>query len=137
MTLNAYLHMNGNCKEAFVYYQKHIGGQITMSMSYAEAPDATDKSTEAHKRVIHTTLVGDGISLMGSDHPPGTPDTPMQGVTLALNVSDAAEADRLFTALSAEGEVLQPLMETFFSHRFGMCVDQFGTHWMVNAAKTP
>tara|TARA_R110002110_G_scaffold99523_2_gene254365 strand:- start:24 stop:437 length:414 start_codon:yes stop_codon:yes gene_type:complete len=137
MTLNAYLHMNGNCKEAFAYYQKHIGGQITMSMSYADAPDAPDKSAEAQKRVIHTNLMGEGISLMGSDQPPGTPSAPMHGVTLALNVTSVAEADRLFAALSAKGEVRQPLMETFFSHRFGMCVDQFGTNWMVNAFKVP
>tara|TARA_R110000868_G_scaffold183929_3_gene425306 strand:- start:6716 stop:7129 length:414 start_codon:yes stop_codon:yes gene_type:complete len=137
MTLNAYLHMNGNCKEAFAYYQKHIGGEVTMSMSYADAPDAPDKSAEAQKRVIHTNLMGEGISLMGSDQPPGTPSAPMHGVTLALNVTSIAEADRLFAALSAKGEVRQPLMETFFSHRFGMCVDQFGTNWMVNAFKVP
>lgn len=137
MNLNAYLHMNGNCKEAFAYYEKHIGGKITMSMSYADAPDAPDKSEAARNRVIHTNLAGEGISLMGSDQPPGTPATPMHGVTLALNVDSIAEADRLFAALSAKGEVRQPLMETFFSHRFGMCVDQFGTHWMVNAFKVP
>ena len=137
MTLNAYLHMNGNCKEAFVYYQKHIGGQITMSMSYADAPDAPDKSEAARNRVIHTNLSGEGISLMGSDQPPGTPDAAMHGVTLALNVDSVAEADRLFAALSAKGVVRQPMTETFFSHRFGMCVDQFGTNWMVNAVKMP
>ena len=108
-----------------------------MSMSYADAPDAPDKSAEAQKRVIHTNLMGEGISLMGSDQPPGTPSAPMHGVTLALNVTSIAEADRLFAALSAKGEVRQPLMETFFSHRFGMCVDQFGTNWMVNAFKVP
>tara|TARA_R110000868_G_scaffold57875_4_gene178526 strand:- start:14299 stop:14712 length:414 start_codon:yes stop_codon:yes gene_type:complete len=137
MNLNAYLHMNGNCKEAFAYYEKHIGGKVTMSMSYADAPDAPDKSEAARNRVIHTNLSGDGLSLMGSDQPPGTPPLPMQGVTLALNVESVAEADRLFAALSDKGNVLQPLMETFFSHRFGMCIDQFGTHWMVNAYKVP
>jgi PhnB protein len=30
-----------------------------------------------------------------------------------------------------------PMQETFFSNRFGMCVDQFGTAWMVNFEKTP
>ncbi|MDO8290579.1 MAG: VOC family protein [Parvibaculum sp.] len=137
MNLNAYLHMNGNCKEAFAYYAKHLGGTITMSMSYADAPDAPDKSAAAKNRVLHTNLMADGISLMGSDQPPGTPDTKMQGVTLALNVESVAEADRLFAALSKGGVVHQPLMETFFSHRFGMCVDQFGTNWMVNAYKVP
>ncbi len=26
-----------------------------------------------------------------------------------------------------------PVAETFWSPRFGMCVDRFGTPWMVNA----
>ncbi|MGV8997442.1 MAG: VOC family protein [Parvibaculaceae bacterium] len=137
MNLNAYLHMNGNCKAAFAYYEKHLGGKVTMSMTYADAPDAADKSDAAKNRIIHTNLMGDGINLMGSDQPAGMPDAPMHGVTLALNVESVAEADRLFAALSAGGVVRQPLMETFFSHRFGMCVDQFGTNWMVNAYKMP
>jgi len=137
MNLNAYLHMNGRCKEAFAYYAKHLGGTVTMSMSYAEAPDAPDQSDAAKTRVLHTNLMGEGFNLMGSDQPPGTPDSPMAGVTLALNVESVAEADRLFAALSDKGQVHQPLTETFFSHRFGMCVDQFGTNWMVNAYKMP
>jgi PhnB protein len=28
-----------------------------------------------------------------------------------------------------------PLEETFWAHRFGMCVDKFGTPWMINCEK--
>lgn len=136
MKMNPYLHFNGQCKEAFAYYQKHLGGEITMAMTYAEAPDAPDTSSEAQKRIIHTCLVADGLVLMGSDNPPGYMAAPSHGVTLALLVDNAAEADRLFAALSDKGEIRMPMQETFFSNRFGMCVDQFGTAWMVNFEKT-
>jgi PhnB protein len=43
-----------------------------------------------------------------------------------------AEARRVFDALADGGEVTQALAETFFSPSFGMCVDRFGTPWMVN-----
>jgi PhnB protein len=46
-------------------------------------------------------------------------------------VPDAAEADRLFAALSAGGQVQMPLTTTFFSPRFGMAADKFGVSWMV------
>ena len=28
-----------------------------------------------------------------------------------------------------------PIEETFWAERFGMCVDRFGTRWMVNCVK--
>ena len=42
-----------------------------------------------------------------------------------------AEADKLFAALSDGGQVRQPLIETFFSPRFGMLADKFGVGWMI------
>ena len=29
------------------------------------------------------------------------------------------------------GTVQQPIIETFFSPAFGMCIDRYGTPWMV------
>jgi PhnB protein len=37
----------------------------------------------------------------------------------------------VFDALSDGGQVQQPLGETFFSPAFGLCIDRFGTPWMV------
>jgi PhnB protein len=57
-----------------------------------------------------------------------------QGFSLSINVKDTAEAERVFGALSDSGKVQQPLIETFFSARFGMVADRFGVSWMVVAA---
>ena len=45
------------------------------------------------------------------------------------------EAERVFAALSAGGNVQMPLTETFWSHRFGMFEDRYGKPWMVNCNK--
>jgi len=45
---------------------------------------------------------------------------------------DPAEAERLFNALSENGNVSMPFQKTFWSPGFGMCVDQFGIPWMIN-----
>jgi PhnB protein len=42
-----------------------------------------------------------------------------------------ADAERVFAALSEGGQVHQPLIETFFSPRFGVVVDKFDVSWMV------
>jgi PhnB protein len=46
-------------------------------------------------------------------------------------VPNAAEADRLFAALSESGQVQMPLIATFFSPHFGMVADKFGVSWMI------
>jgi PhnB protein len=59
----------------------------------------------------------------------------MQGFSVALNVDEPEEADRVFAALAVGGTVTMPIHETFWAHRFGMLVDRFGTPWMVNCEK--
>ena len=53
------------------------------------------------------------------------------GQTSRVDAVDVAEANRFFAALSEGGTVTQELIPTFFSEAFGMCVDRFGTPWMV------
>ena len=56
-----------------------------------------------------------------------------QGVTLSLGVSDAAQAQKYFSALSQGGTVNMPLEKTFYASFFGMVSDRFGVPWMVIA----
>jgi PhnB protein len=69
---------------------------------------------------------------MGSDDPTGGYVTP-QGINVNYAAPDAAEAKRVFDALAEGGQVTMPLAEAFFSPAFGMCVDRFGTPWMITA----
>jgi PhnB protein len=34
------LNFGGNCEEAFRFYEKHLGGKITMMMNQSQAPGA-------------------------------------------------------------------------------------------------
>ena len=36
MKLHTYLNYGGNCEEAFRFYEKNLGGKITMMMRYAD-----------------------------------------------------------------------------------------------------
>jgi PhnB protein len=50
---------------------------------------------------------------------------------VSYDAPDVADANRVFGALAEGGTVTQELIPTFFSEAFGMCVDRFGTPWMV------
>ena len=89
---------------------------------------------EWRNKIMYARLaVGDTI-LMGSDAPPDRYQQ-MQGFSVTLNVNEAHEAERVFSALSEKGTVQMPIQETFWAVRFGMLVDQFGTPWMINCEK--
>jgi PhnB protein len=58
--------------------------------------------------------------------------TSFEGFSLALSASTTAEAEKLFAAPSEGGQVLQPLITTLFSPRFGIVADRFGMSWKVS-----
>jgi PhnB protein len=135
MKLNPYLAFDGRCRQAFEFYEKAFGGKIAFIQTIGESPMASGSPPETHGRVMHVTLhVGDQV-LQGADAPPGQFTQPA-GFCVATHFEDAADGERVFTALSENGKVQMPFQETFWAKGFGMLIDQFGTPWIVNAGQT-
>ena len=135
LKLTPYLSFDGHCEQAFKLYEQCLGGKITFMQTYGDSPMAEQTPTEWRKRVMHATLsVGDQL-LQGSDSPPGLYQKP-QGFSIAIALSDATEAERIFKALSEDGKVQMPLEETFWALRFGYLIDRFGVPWMINCEKS-
>lgn len=133
MEIAPYLIFNGNCAEAFKFYEKTLGGRIDGMQTYGETPAKEHVPADLHNRVIHVRMtVGDEV-IMGSDAPSEKFETP-QGISVTVTVSTAAEAERLFKALADGGKVTMAFEKTFWSPGFGMAVDRFGIPWMVNTA---
>ena len=61
------------------------------------------------------------------------PGDKFRGFHICIVAKDKAEADRAFAALSAGGKVDMPIGTAPWGAYFGMCVDRFGTPWMVSA----
>ena len=73
----------------------------------------------------------DGTLLMGSDAPPGRQQA-KGGFSVSINVAKVADGESIFKALAENGHIVMPYQKTFWALGFGMCVDRFGTPWMVN-----
>jgi PhnB protein len=131
MQLNPYLNFNGQCAEAFKFYEQVLGARITSSMTWGEMPGADQFPAETHKLIMHSTLNIDGGLLMGADSPPGRYEKP-RGINVSIHVKSVAEGERIFNALSENGNVTMAFQKTFWSPGFGMCVDRFDIPWMVN-----
>lgn len=133
MKLNTHLTFNGNCREAFGFYEKCLGGKIMFSMTVGDSPMA-QSSPESQNAIMHISLrLGDDI-LTGADAFMGGYTKP-QGFGVLFSVDQPADAERIFKELAEGGTIRMPIQETFWAHRFGECVDRFGIPWMINCSK--
>jgi len=80
--------------------------------------------------VMHAYFEGPGVSLHASDSQRSGKG--FSGFALSIGLSDLAEANRLFAALSESGQVTMPLQKQFWGATFGMFTDKFGVDWMIN-----
>ena len=131
MQLNPYLMFNGDCAEAFKFYEQTLGGKIEAIMNFAGSPAAEHAPPDWGDKVLHASMTIGDQRLMGSDGPPGQYQQP-QGLSVSISLNDRAKAEQIFTALAQDGKTTMPFQKTFWASGFGMCVDRFGIPWMVN-----
>ena len=131
MELSPYLNFDGQCREAFTFYEKVLGGKIQFIQTHGESPMKDHVSADWQDKVLHVRMEVDNFALMGSDAPPEHYQKP-QGWSVSIGVKSHDEGARIFKALSEGGRVSMPFDKTFWSPGFGMLVDRFGTPWMIN-----
>ena len=103
MKLNPYLNFNGQCAEAFKFYEKCLGGKIVMLQTHGESPMKDQVPPDWQDMVLHVRLeVGDDV-LMGSDAPPQSYVAP-QGLYVSISVATPADAERVFNAIGGKRE---------------------------------
>jgi PhnB protein len=131
MKVNPYLNYGGNCEEAFRFYEKNIGAQVTFLMTFDQAPGpAPNVPDNWKKKVLYAHMLIGQSEIMGSDAPADR-FQPMRSVYLSLAVDSNEEAERIHALFSQGGEIFMPMQETFFAYRFSMLRDKFGTSWMI------
>jgi PhnB protein len=131
MQINPYLYFNGQCEEAFKFYEQVLGGKIEGMLPHEGTPAEGQVPREWRKKIMHARMtIGDQV-LMASDAPPGHFHQP-QGFSVAIQLKDPVQGERIFNALAEQGKVTMPFAKTFWAAGFGMLTDKFGIPWMVN-----
>ena len=137
MTVSPYVFFDGRADEAIEFYKKALGAKVNMLLRYKESPDpntAQHMPPGTGENIMHAELLIGESLVMVSDGRCGGNAT-FDGFSLSMDLATAAEAERIFAALSEGGNVQMPMAETFFSPRFGMVADKFGVVWLVMARK--
>jgi PhnB protein len=129
------LSFRGQCRAAFEFYAKVLGGKITAAKTYSEGPPEMAGGEQYKDWLMHCWLEVGDQAIMGADMDVAWApniDKPKNGFDVTLHSKDPAEARRWFDQLSEGGKVVMPFEKTFWSPGFGSLIDKFGVPWMVN-----
>jgi PhnB protein len=131
MQITPYLSFKGQCEEAFTFYARCLGGQLGSLFRYAGSPMADHVPHDWQDKVMHGSVTVGTLELMGGDVAPESYE-PSKGFTLSIQMTNVADAERIFRELADGGRVVLPIEKTFWAARFGMLVDRFGIPWQIN-----
>lgn len=137
-TVNIYLTFDGNCREAFGFYKSVFGGEFPYIGTFGEMPPQEGMppiDEELKDKIMHISLpISQETMLMGSDAGGewGANFKLGTNYTISISTDTKTEADRIFSELSAGGQITMPLADTFWGDYFGMFIDKFGINWMMS-----
>jgi PhnB protein len=134
--LTPYLNFAGTTEEAFAFYAEVFGGQSLGVARFRDFGSSMgDLPEEDLDKVANAGLtLPNGTMMMGTDMLASLGQELIRGNNFSLHVEadDAAEAQRLFAALSQGGTVSMEPAPTEWAEWFGGCTDRFGVEWMVS-----
>jgi PhnB protein len=123
MKLSVYVNYNDNCREAFAFYEKHLGGRITSVTTFRQMPEAANIPEERKDKIVHARIEIGGSVLMGADIASAEP---MRSAYLTLLFDEAKETEKIYQLLSEGGQIFMKMEKTSFAERFAMLRDRFG-----------
>jgi PhnB protein len=135
--VNTYLNFQGQTEEAFAFYAKAFGTEVSTLSRYSDMPAVGPGELPAEERnlVMHAELpIISGHVLMATDllRSMGQEVRIGNNITLCLDVDSREQADQLYGALSAGGSEGAPMADMPWGAYWGVTLDQYGIRWMVN-----
>lgn len=138
--VSTYLNFEGQAEEAFAAYAAVFGTELLGLQRYrdlagqpgwSEVPEAdAGKVLHAALPILggHLLMATDMLGSMGQHRRIGN------STTICLEPDSREEADRIYAALSDGATEAQPMGDMPWGAYWGVCLDRFGTRWMINVA---
>lgn len=134
-TISPWINFNGNAEEAFTFYKSVFGGEFTKVTRFKDLANAEFKPAEQEEnKIMYIALpIGKNTMLIGNDVPEfmGRVSENENRSKISIGAESKEEADRLFTGLSAGGEVEGPMGDGPYGSYMGMFRDKYGIEWII------
>lgn len=137
-TINPWINFNGNAEEAFTFYKSVFGGEFAKVVRFKDiASDEFPVPEKEENKIMYIALpIGNGSLLIANDVPEvlGRVNEKENRSKILVSTESREEADRLFTGLSAGGEVEGPMGDSPWGSYAGMFRDKYGIEWIIEFA---
>ena len=134
-TINPWINFNGNAEEAFTFYKSVFGGEFAKVVRFKDIASTEFPVPEKEEnKIMHIALpIGTGTMLIANDVPEvlGRVNEHENRSKILVSTESKEEADRLFTGLSAGGEVEGPMGDSPWGSYAGMFRDKYGIEWII------
>ncbi len=134
-TINTWINFNGNAEEAFTFYKSVFGGEFTKVVRFKDIASAEFPIPEKEEnKIMYIALpIGTGAMLIANDVPEvlGKVNEHENRSKILVRTESKEEAERLFTGLSAGGEVEGPMGDSPWGSYAGMFRDKYGIEWII------
>jgi PhnB protein len=134
-TIHPWINFNGNAEDAFTFYKSVFGGEFSKIIHFKDIdiPGFHVSETDAEKIKLIALPIGSGTMLMANDVPEsmGRVSENENRSKILIRTESKEEANKLFTGLSAGGEVEGPMGDSPWGSYLGMFRDKYGIEWMI------
>ena len=132
-----FLLFDGNCAEAMSFYQKCLGGDLSLT-KLGDTPMKDHFPAEKHNKIINAHLENGAIDLSATDWMASPEFEPKQGNTFAIFIigSSYNELKVVFDKLAegANKKWFQELHDMPFG-TYGQFFDKYGVQWIFKGNK--
>ena len=133
-SIQPHINFNGNAEEAFLFYQSVFGGEFSKIIRFKDlAGTGFEVAKEEENKLMNIALsIGNNV-LIGNDVPQfmGIVSEEENRSKIAIFAESRAEADHIFSGLSAGGSVEVPMTDSPWGSYFGMLRDKYGIEWTI------
>jgi len=133
--INPHINFNGNAEEAFTFYKSVFGGEFAKVMRFKDIASTEFPVAESEaNKIMHIALpIGKNV-LMANDVPEfmGRTNENENRSKISISAESREEADKLFSGLSAGGQIEMPIGDSPWGSYFGMFRDKYGIEWTVD-----
>jgi len=131
MHIVPYLMFAGEAEAALHFYQRVLGGEITMLSRYGDNPDMGAKGAQKEK-ILHARLESADFRLYFSDSMPNVEVETGNKVSMNIECTSMEEINEAYALLSEGAKVEYELQDTFWGARYAKLTDRFGLRWDLN-----
>ncbi|TWR24513.1 VOC family protein [Mucilaginibacter achroorhodeus] len=133
--INPWINFNGNAEEAFNFYRSVFGGEFSKIVRFKDLASEEFKIDEKDEnKIMHIALpIGKQNVLIANDVPEfmGPVNESENRSKIVVSTESRDEADKIFSGLSAGGEVEGDIGVTPWGTYAGMFRDKYGIEWIV------